>query len=94
MQRGVVTITPPTFTGLSSRDRRERAGAANLDFDIFQHGASLFGGEFPGDRPARGAAGEAEAGLQGEVVNFVHYAIDVVGQGGAGRADAGLEASA
>ena len=69
----------------------ERAGAADLDFDIFEQRAGAFGGEFPGGGPARRAAGEAEAGLQCEVVDFVDDAVDVVGQVGALQADVGLE---
>ncbi len=46
------------------RHRGQRAGAADLDVDVFQHGGGLLGGEFPGDRPARLAADEAQPALQ------------------------------
>ncbi len=46
------------------RDRRQRAGAADLDFDASQHGRRAFGREFVRHRPARRARDEAEPLLQ------------------------------
>ena len=85
------TSTPPTFTGSQPRDRRQRAGAADLDADVLQHGHRLFRGELPGDRPARRAADEAEPALQREVVDLVDHAIDVVAEAGAFHSDLRLE---
>ena len=63
-------------------DRRQRAGASNLDANAQQHGRRLLGGELPGDRPTRRAADEAEPSLQAQIVDFVDHAIDVVVQTG------------
>ena len=46
------------------RDRRQRAGAADVDFDAAQDGRRLFGRELVRDRPARRARDEAEPLLQ------------------------------
>ena len=48
---------------LQPGDGGERAGAADLDVDLFQQGGGLLGGEFPGGGPARGAANEAQPAL-------------------------------
>ena len=58
--------------------RRERAGAPNLDIDVFDHGRCLLGGEFVRDRPARIARHEAEPLLPVEAVNLVDDTVDVV----------------
>ena len=34
-------------------DRRQRAGAADLDLDVLEHGGRVLGGKFMRDRPAR-----------------------------------------
>src|SRR5205823_9529620 len=38
---------------LEAGNRRQGAGAADLDVDVFEDGHRLFGGEFVGNRPAR-----------------------------------------
>ena len=68
-------------------DRRQRAGAADLDADILQHGHCLLGRELPGDRPARRAADETQPALQRQVVDLVNHAIDVVAETGAFQRD-------
>ena len=68
-------------------DRRERAGAADLDVDGLEPGGGALGGELVRERPARGGGAEAEAGLQIEPVDLVDDAVDVVAEGGALRLD-------
>ncbi len=68
---------------LELADRRERAGAADLDLDVAQHGGRLLGGEFMRDRPARRARHEAEPLLPVEPVDLVDDAVDVVVELGA-----------
>ena len=46
---------------LELRDRRERAGAADLDLDVAQHRGRLLGRELVRDRPARVARHETRA---------------------------------
>ena len=74
------TTTPPTVTGLQLGDRRQRAGAADLDLDRLDDRRRLFGGELVRDRPARAARDEAEPLLQREVVDLVDDAVDVVAE--------------
>lgn len=45
-------------------DRRQGAGAADLDVDGFQNGGRLFGREFVGDGPARSAGDKARRSCQ------------------------------
>ena len=61
-------------------DRRQRAGAADLDDDAVQPRARLLGRELVGDRPARRAAHEAQPLLPVDAVDLVDDAVDVVGQ--------------
>ena len=61
-------------------DRRQRAGAADLDEDAVQPRARLLGRELVGDRPARRAADEAQPLLPVDAVDLVDDAVDVVGQ--------------
>ena len=59
-------------------DRGERAGAADLDLDVLDHGRRLLGREFVRDRPARVARYEAEPLLPVDAVDLVDDAVDVV----------------
>ena len=61
-------------------DRRQRAGAANLDLDVAKLGGGLFGRELVSDGPTRTARDEAKAVLQVEAIDFVDDAIDVVAE--------------
>ena len=63
---------------LELADRGERAGAADLDLDIPQHGHGALGRELVRDRPARGARHETEALLPVETVDLVDHAVDIV----------------
>ncbi len=62
VQRGARNQHAADIHRLQIGDRRERAGAADLDRDVFQHRRRLLGGEFPRGRPARLAAGDSRAG--------------------------------
>ena len=64
-------------------NRRQRAGAPDLDFDVAQHGGRLLGRELVRDRPARTARHEAEPLLPVEPVDLVDDAVDVVVELGA-----------
>ena len=68
---------------LDMRDRRQRAGAADIDLDALDDALGLLGGEFVRDRPARRARDEAEPVLQIEAVDLVDDAVDVVAERGA-----------
>ena len=72
-------------------DRRQRAGAADLDLDVPDDGRRLLGREFVRDRPARRARDEAEPLLPVEPVDLVDDAVDVVIEAGALRLDLAME---
>ena len=59
-------------------DRRERAGAADLDLDRVDDRYRLLGRELVRDRPARAAVAGAEPRLPVEPVKLVDDAVDVV----------------
>ena len=80
VQRGAGDGHAADGDGCQPRDGGQCAGAADLDVDRLQHCCGLFGGEFPRDRPAGCAAGGAQAALQGQAVDFVDHAIDLVRQ--------------
>ena len=62
------------------RDRREHAGAANLDANLAQDGLLFLGRELKGDGPARCASGKAQVELLLEAVDLYDHAVDVVVQ--------------
>ena len=64
-------------------DRRQRAGAADLDLDVADDGRRLLGRELVRDRPARGPRDKAQPLLPVEPVDLVDDAIDVVVEPGA-----------
>ena len=74
-------------------DRRQRAGAADLDLDVSDDGGRLLGREFVRDRPARRARDEAEPLLPVEPVDLVDDAVDVVVERRALRLDLAMECS-
>ena len=78
MQRDVLHDHAADADRFELADRRERAGAADLDFDIPQHGHGALGREFMRDRPARRARDEAEPFLPVDAVDLVDHAVDVV----------------
>ena len=72
--------------------RRQCAGTANLDANIFQRGGGLFGREFPCRRTSAGSPpGKPQALLIIEIVDLINHAVDVVCQAGTLLADTGLE---
>ena len=91
VQRGAGDDDAADIDRLKPCDRGQRAGAADLDVDLFEQRDGLLGGEFPGDGPAWGAADEAHSALQREVVDFVDDAVDVVVEAGAPGCEVGLE---
>ena len=60
VQRGAGDQHAAHVHGGEPGHRRQRAGAADLDQDVLQHGGGLLGRELPGGRPARRATDEAE----------------------------------
>ncbi len=67
--------------GSECGDGCDLAGAADLEEDVFEFGDAGAGGEFVGDGPARGFAGEAEAALLRDGVDLEDDAVDLVRQG-------------
>jgi len=59
-------------------DRRERAGASDLDLDIPEHGHGALGRELVGDRPARRPRHEPKPLLPVDAIDLVDDAVDVV----------------
>ncbi|GJE45559.1 hypothetical protein AEGHOMDF_4758 [Methylobacterium soli] len=80
VERGVRHNDAPDRHGPELRQGVERAGAPDIDRDLLHHREGLLGRELVGERPARRPGDEAEAALQGEVVNLVDHAIDVVAE--------------
>src|SRR6185312_15709060 len=76
---------------LELANRRERAGAPDLDLDVLQHGHGALGRKFVRDRPARRARYEAQALLPVEAVDLVDYPVDVVVEPGALFLDLAME---
>src|SRR5690606_22950742 len=73
-----------------TRDRRDRAGAPDLDLDRAQHGGLFLRRILVRQRPARRARDEAHLALLAVVVELVDHAVDVVGQRVALLADAAV----
>ena len=91
VQRGVLHHDAADGHRFELGDRRQKAGAADLDFDVPDDGRRLLGREFVRDRPARIARHEAEPLLPVEAVDFVDDAVDVVVEAGAPRLDLAVE---
>ena len=91
VQRGVLHHDAADGDRLELGDRRERAGAADLDLDVLDDGGRLLGREFMRDRPARRARHEAEPLLPIEAVDLVDDAVDIVVEAGALRLDVAVE---
>ena len=66
---------------LQPPDRRQLAGAADLDVDRLERGLGLLGREFVRERPARRAGDLAEPLLPVEPVDLVDDAVDVEAAG-------------
>src|SRR6202022_138553 len=78
VQRDVLHDDAADADRLQLADRREGAGAPDLDLDIPEHGHGALGRKLVRDRPARRARHEAEALLPVETVDLVDDAADVV----------------
>ena len=61
VQRGVLHHHAADRDRLELGDRRQRAGAADLDLDVAQHGGGALGRELVRDRPARASARRSRA---------------------------------
>src|ERR1019366_3949733 len=72
-------------------DRRERAGAADLNLDVLEHGDGALSPEFVRARPARRRRDEAKPLLPVEAIDFIDDAVDVVVEIGAGLFDLAVE---
>src|SRR5690606_14241313 len=66
--------------GLEAADRRQRAGAADLDIDAIERRLLLFCGDRVRDRRAWTARNETEPLLQRQRIHLVNGAIDFVGE--------------
>src|SRR5213078_771283 len=91
VQRDVLHDDAADADRLQLADRRERAGAADLDFNIAEHGHGALGREFVSDRPARRPRHEAEAPLPVEPIDLVDDPIDIVIESGALLLDLAVE---
>ena len=83
VERGVGDDDATHRDGGEPGDGGEGAGAADLDVDGFEPGPGKLCRELVGDGPAGSGGPEAETGLEGEVVDLVDHAVDVVAEGGA-----------
>ena len=81
------TTTPPTVTGCQLGDRRQRAGAADLDLDLVRTCRRLLGRELVGDGPTGRAAIRSPAAPVRSTVDLVDDAVDVVAEARAFFAD-------
>ncbi len=80
MQGGVGDDDAADRDGLELGDRGQRAGASDLDLDRLEHGRRPLGRELVRHGPARAARDEAEPLLEGEIVDLVDHAVDVVAE--------------
>ncbi len=87
MQRRVLHHDTADRHRLELGDRRQRAGAPDLDFDVADDGGRLLGRKLVRDRPARRARHEAEPPLPVEPVDFINHAVDVVIEAAAPQLD-------
>ena len=91
MQRRVLHHDAADRYRLELGDRRQRAGAADLNFDVAHDRGRLLGGELVRDRPARRARHEAEPLLPIEAVDLVDDAVDIVVERGALHLDLAMK---
>src|SRR5467141_878018 len=91
VQRDVLHDDPADADRFELADRRERAGASDLDLDIPEHGHGALGRELVRDRPARRARHEAEALLPVETVHLVDHPVDIVIEFGSRFLDLAVE---
>ena len=91
VQRDVLHDDAADTDRLELADRGQRAGAADLDFDILEHGDGALGRKLVRDRPARRARDETEPFLPVEAIDLVDHAVDVVIEMRAPRFDVTVE---
>ena len=80
VQRGVRHHDAADRDRLQLRDRRQRAGAPDLNLDRLEHGRRPLGRELVRRRPARAARDEAQPLLERQIVDLVDDAVDVVAE--------------
>src|SRR5205823_56097 len=78
VQRDVLHDDAADADRLQLADRRERAGAADLNLDVAQYRHGPFGRKLVRDAPARRARDETEPLLPVDAVDLVDDAVDVV----------------
>src|SRR6266567_3143524 len=78
VQRDVLNDDAADADRIELADRREGAGAPDLDLDVLEHRDGALGRELVRDRPARGARDKAKPLLPIDAVELVNDAIDVV----------------
>src|SRR5580692_10149634 len=83
VQRHVLHDDAADADRLQLADRRERAGAPDLNLDIAQHRDGALGWELVRNRPARGPRDKAKTFLPIEPIDLVDDAVDVVVEPGA-----------
>ena len=83
VQRDVLHDDAADTDRLELADRRERAGAPDLNLDIAQHRHGALGRKLVRDGPARGARDKAETFLPIEPIDLVDDAVDIVVEPGA-----------
>src|SRR5258708_766664 len=91
VQRDVLHDDAADPDRLKLADRREGAGAPDLNFDIPEHGHGTLGRELVRDRPARRARHEPETLLPVDAVHLVDHPVDVVVEMGASGFDLVME---
>src|SRR5213078_3609952 len=80
VQGGPVYRRPADLDRLHHGERRDPAGAPDVDLDVEQPGGHLLRRVLEGDGPAGRPAGRAELALQRDLVDLHHDAVDLVGR--------------
>ena len=91
VQRGAGDQHATDIHRLQFGHRGQGAGAADLDADFPQACAGLLRREFPGDGPTWRPANEAKPALQGQIVDLVDHAVDIVTESGSAQSHLRLE---
>ena len=78
MQRGVRNDDTADIYRFQVGYRCQGTGPPDLDADVVDSGDGLFGREFVGDCPTRRPSQKAQAFLQGNGVNLVNHAVNVI----------------
>ena len=78
VQRGALDRGPGDDDRLHDPERRDPAGATDVDLDVEELGVDLLGRVLEGDRPARRARGGAEPALHRDLVDLDDDPVDLV----------------